>query len=97
MVPGSWGMSTQMRIFMENPELIHNQLVHGFKAADGFVPGPVKKEFDKIAVVGFRHESATGAVKPNETLFIEECCQDRFVAIVFDDSRYFQNFRQSVW
>ena len=89
-------MLTRLRIFMEKLALIHNQLVHGFEATDGFVPGPVEKELDKIAVVGFRHESATGAVKPNELLFIEECWQDCFVAIVLDDSRYFQNFRQSV-
>jgi hypothetical protein len=82
---------------MKTSDLINNQLVHGFKTADGFVSGLVEKEFDKIAVVGLSHENATGAVKPNESLFIDECCQNCFVAIVFNESGYIQNVRQFVW
>jgi len=44
---------------MKTSDLINNQLVHGFEAADRFVSGAVEKELDKIAVVGFRHEPAT--------------------------------------
>jgi hypothetical protein len=35
---------TQMLILIENLALIHNQLVHGFKTADGFVFSTVEEK-----------------------------------------------------